>query len=54
MIESLDITKWTRPNNGITSAVLDWFRSYLCGRVQRVNIDKGLFTPHPLTTGVPQ
>ena len=24
---------------GITSVVLEWFRSYLCGRVQRENIN---------------
>ena len=39
---------------GITSVVLEWFRSYLYGRVQRVNIDDSFSPPHPLTTGVPQ
>ena len=39
---------------GITSVVLEWFRSYLYGRVQRINIDDSFSPPHPLTTGVPQ
>ena len=39
---------------GMTSVVLEWFRSYLYGRVQRVNIDKSFCPLHPLTTGVPQ
>ena len=39
---------------GITSVVLEWFRCYLYGGVQRVNIDESFFPPHPLTTGVPQ
>ena len=34
--------------------VLEWFRSYLYGRVQRINIDDSFSPPHPLTTGVPQ
>ena len=37
---------------GITSVVLEWFRSYLYGRVRRVNIDESFSPPHPLTTGV--
>ena len=32
---------------GITSVVLKWFRSYLYGRVQRVNIDDCFFHPFP-------
>ena len=39
---------------GITSVVLEWFRSYLYGRVQRINIYDSFSPPHPLTTGVPQ
>ena len=39
---------------GIMSVVVEWFRSYLYGRVQRVNIDESISPPHPLTTGVPQ
>ena len=39
---------------GITSVVLEWYRSYLYGRVQRINIDDSFSPPHPLTTGVPQ
>ena len=39
---------------GITSVVLEWFRSYLYGRVQRINIDDNFSPPHPLTTSVPQ
>ena len=39
---------------GIKSVVLEWFRSYLYGRVQRINIDDSFSPPHPLTTGVPQ
>ena len=39
---------------GITSIVLKWFRSYLYGRVQRINIDDSVSPPHPLTTGVPE
>ena len=39
---------------GITAVVLEWFRSYLYGRVPRVNIDESFSPPHPLTTGVPQ
>ena len=39
---------------GITSVVLEWFRSYLYSRVQRINIDDNFSPPHPLTTGVPQ
>ena len=39
---------------GITSVVVEWFRSYLYGRVQWVNIDDIFSTSHPLTTGVPQ
>ena len=39
---------------GIPSVVLEWFRSYLYGRVQRINIDDSFSPPHPLTTGVPQ
>ena len=39
---------------GITSVVLEWFRSYLYGRVQRVNIDENLSPLYLLTTGVPQ
>ena len=38
---------------GITSVVLEWFRSYLYGRVQWVNIDESFSPPHALTTGVP-
>ena len=38
---------------GITSVVLEWFRSYLYGRIQRINIDDSFSPPHPLTTGVP-
>ena len=29
-------------------------RSYLYGRVQRINIDDSFSPPHPLTAGVPQ
>ena len=36
----------------ITSVVLEWFRSYLYGRVQQVNIEESFSQPHPLTTGV--
>ena len=39
---------------GITSVVWEWFRSYLYGRVQLVNIDDSFSAPHPLTTGFPQ
>ena len=39
---------------GITSVVFEWFRSYLYGRVQLINIDDSFSPPHPLTTGVPQ
>ena len=39
---------------GITPVVLEWFRSYLYGRVQRMNIDDSFLPPHLLTTGVPQ
>ena len=39
---------------GITAVVLEWFRSYLYGRVQRVNIDASFSPPHPLTTGAHQ
>ena len=39
---------------GKTSVVLEWFRSYLYGRVQQVNIDDCFSPPLPLTTGVPQ
>ena len=39
---------------GITSVVLEWFRSYVYGRVQRINIDGRFSPPHHLTTGVPQ
>ena len=33
---------------------MEWLRSYLYGRVQRINIDDSFSPPHPLTTGVPQ
>ena len=39
---------------GITSVVLEWFRSYLYGKVQRINSDDSFSPPHPLTTGVSQ
>ena len=32
---------------GITSVVLEWFRSYLYGRVQRINIDDSFHHPIP-------
>ena len=35
---------------GITSVVLEWFRSYFYGRVQQVNIDDSFSLPHPLST----
>ena len=38
----------------MTSGVLEWFRSYVCGRVQRVNIDECIVQPHPLTNGISQ
>ena len=40
--------------HGITSVVLEWFRSYLYGRVQQINIEDSFLPPHPLTSGVPQ
>ena len=39
---------------GITSVVFEWFRSYLYGRVQRINIDDSFSPPHPLTISVPR
>ena len=42
------------PRYGITSVVLEWFRSYLYGRVQKLNIDESFSPVHLLTTGVPQ
>ncbi len=39
---------------GITGTVLQWFRSYLTGRVQSVNIIGTQSDPSPLLDGVPQ
>jgi hypothetical protein len=39
---------------GITDSVLEWFRSYLSGRVQSVTIDGTQSEPSALADGVPQ
>ena len=39
---------------GITGRALDWFRSYLLGRTQRITIDGSLSDEHELDWAVPQ
>ena len=39
---------------GITGYVLDWFRSYLTGRIQRVVIEDNVSVDQELDFGVPQ
>ena len=39
---------------GITSNALDWFRSYLTGRIQRVVIEDSVSVDQELDFGVPQ
>ena len=39
---------------GITGNALDWFRSYLTGRIQRVVIEKAVSGDQELGFGVPQ
>ena len=39
---------------GITSDALDWFRSYLTGRIQRVVIEDAASVDQELGFGVPQ
>ena len=39
---------------GISCVPLQWFRSYLEGRMQQVKINDSLSDPQPLTSGVPQ
>ena len=39
---------------GASAAVVNWFKSYLTGRVQRVRIDSTLSDPLLITHGVPQ
>ena len=39
---------------GLKGAVLDWFESYLRGRVQQVRSTMSSSTPSPLLYGVPQ
>ena len=39
---------------GITGDALDWFRSYLSGRIQRVVIEDSVSVDQELVFGVPQ
>ena len=39
---------------GITGNALDWFRSYLTGRIQRVFIEDSVSVDQELDFGVPQ
>ena len=39
---------------GITGDALDWFRSYLSGRIQRVVIEDSVSVDQELAFGVPQ
>ena len=39
---------------GISGAPLDWFKSYLSARSQRVSIPGAFSDSHPLDWGVPQ
>ena len=39
---------------GITGNALDWFRSYLIGRIQRVVIEDSVSVDQELDFGVPQ
>ncbi|KAG8261009.1 hypothetical protein J6590_083876 [Homalodisca vitripennis] len=39
---------------GVRGVALDWFRSYLTGRTQRVKVGNSLSPPLPVTVGVPQ
>ena len=39
---------------GITGDALDWFRSYLTGRIQRVVIENAVSRDQELGVGVPQ
>ena len=39
---------------GADRKTLDWFRSFLCGRTQRVKIGNSISPPLELTSGVPQ
>ena len=43
-----------RSRFGVIGTVLDWFASYLSGRVQRISVDDGTSDAFHLNQGVPQ
>ena len=50
----LSIISFTILVYGITGNALDWFKSYLTGRIQRVVIEDSVSVDHELDFGVPQ
>ena len=41
-------------HHGVRSNILDWFRSYLCGRSQHATVNSHVYESLPITCGVPQ
>ena len=52
--DTLTLLKRLQRSYGLSGQVLNWFTSYLCGRVQRVRTSAACSTPSAVLCGVPQ